>query len=88
MRTDGRWEVADTAAVAERVRCLRTDPAPFDLAVPGESRPKDDARHALHREHAEAGATWWVEAVHPWREDLPDAGSWPATARGRIDAGP
>ena len=88
MRTDGRWEVADTAAVAERMRALRTDPGPFDLAVPGESQSEDDGRHALHREHADAGATWWVEAVHPWREDLPTGNHWPSAARSRIDAGP
>jgi hypothetical protein len=88
MRTDGQWEVADTAAVAERMRSLRTDAAPFDLAVPGESDGADDARHALHQEHARAGATWWVEALHPWREDLPPGAAWPSAARGRIDAGP
>jgi alkanesulfonate monooxygenase SsuD/methylene tetrahydromethanopterin reductase-like flavin-dependent oxidoreductase (luciferase family) len=88
MRLDGQWEVADTAAVAERMRALRTDPAPFDLAVPGESDGTDAVRADLHAQHAEVGATWWIEAVHPWREDLPAALPWTAKARHRIDAGP
>jgi hypothetical protein len=37
MRLDGPWEVADTAAVAERMRILRGNTGPFDLAVPGQS---------------------------------------------------
>jgi hypothetical protein len=88
MRLDGQWEVADTAAVAERMRELRTDAAPFDLAVPGESDATDADRADLRSRHAEAGATWWVEAVHPWREDLPAELPWTARARSRIDAGP
>ncbi|MGY1808019.1 LLM class flavin-dependent oxidoreductase [Blastococcus sp. SYSU D00669] len=88
MRLDGRWEVADTAAVAERMRTLRADPAPFDLAVPGESDGADPARHDVHADHARAGATWWVEAVYPWRADLPSGLPWPSAARHRIDQGP
>src|SRR5829696_6828012 len=88
MRADGQWEVADTAAVAERMRTLRTDPAPFDLAVPGESGAADDGRHEVHQAHAGAGATWWIEAVYPWRDDLPSGLPWPSAARYRMDAGP
>jgi alkanesulfonate monooxygenase SsuD/methylene tetrahydromethanopterin reductase-like flavin-dependent oxidoreductase (luciferase family) len=88
MRTDGPWGVADTAAVAERVRTLRTDPAPFDLAVPGESDGADDGRAQVHADHAGAGATWWVEALYPWREGLPAGLPWPSAVRERIDAGP
>ncbi len=88
MRADGPWTVADTAAVAERVRGLRTDPAPFDVVVPGETDGGDDARAQVHADHAGAGATWWVEALYPWREGLPAGLSWPAAARERIDAGP
>jgi alkanesulfonate monooxygenase SsuD/methylene tetrahydromethanopterin reductase-like flavin-dependent oxidoreductase (luciferase family) len=88
MRLDGTWEVADTAAVAERMRDLRTAPGPFDLAVPGESDGGDPGRSELHGAHAQAGATWWVEAVHPWREDLAADLPWPAAARRRIAQGP
>ncbi len=88
MRAEGPWRVADTAGVAERMRELRDGTAPFDIAVPGETRAGDRNRGDLHTEHAAAGATWWVEAVHPWRQDLPDGKPWPAAARHRIDAGP
>jgi alkanesulfonate monooxygenase SsuD/methylene tetrahydromethanopterin reductase-like flavin-dependent oxidoreductase (luciferase family) len=88
MRTDGAWEVEDTAGVAARVRALRGDDVPFDLAVPVESRAGDEARAELQAAHAAAGATWWVEPVHPWRNDLPVGGPWAQRARVRIDAGP
>ena len=72
MRVDGPWEVDDTAAVRAAVTAARQDQAipekaPFDLAVPGDSEPGDDARHALRERHQAAGATWWIEGVHPWR---------------------
>ncbi len=88
MRTDGRWEVEDTRAVADRMRSLRGPDAPFDLAVPVESRAGDPGRRDLQAEHVAAGATWWVEPVHPWREDLTGDGPWAERARRRIDAGP
>jgi hypothetical protein len=88
MRAEGPWRVGDTAGVTERMRELRDGTAPFDIAVPGETRAGDRNRGGLHTEHADAGATWWVEAVHPWRQDLPEGESWPAAARHRIDAGP
>ena len=87
MRTDGKWDVEDTAGVAERMRSLRGG-APFDLAVPVESRADDAGRNSLQAAHAAAGATWWVEPVHPWREDLAGDEPWAERARRRIDAGP
>ena len=75
MRSDGTWAVADTAAVAQRMRSLRADDGlPFDVAVPGESDPTDPTRTGRFAEHAAAGATWWIEAVHPWRYDYEDGG--------------
>jgi alkanesulfonate monooxygenase SsuD/methylene tetrahydromethanopterin reductase-like flavin-dependent oxidoreductase (luciferase family) len=88
MRNEGPWQVSDTAGVATRMRELRTEQTPFDVVVPGESGADDDRRDAVHAEHAEAGATWWIEAIHPWRTDLPDRLPWVAAARHRIDAGP
>jgi alkanesulfonate monooxygenase SsuD/methylene tetrahydromethanopterin reductase-like flavin-dependent oxidoreductase (luciferase family) len=89
MRQDGRWEVADTAAVAARVRSLRGDTGPFDVAVPGESDAGEERRTERFEEHEQAGATWWVEAVHPWRFGWTDGGRWPhAAMQERIDAGP
>jgi hypothetical protein len=88
MRTDGRWEVADTADVVARVRSLRDRDAPFDVAVPGESNAGDPRRLEEYTEHERAGATWWVEAIHPWRFGWRDDGGWPLIAmQERIDAG-
>ena len=94
MRVDGRWEVEDTrdvTAYVSRYRGTRGGGGGdgFDVVVPGESEPGDASRLELFAAHAEAGATWWVEAVHPWRfgwtagEPLPEA-----QMRGRLTAGP
>ncbi|MFC7492423.1 MULTISPECIES: LLM class flavin-dependent oxidoreductase [unclassified Knoellia] len=90
MRVDGSWSVADTAAVAQRMRSLRgTTDSHFDVAVPGESDPTDPGRTERFAEHADAGATWWVEAIHPWRYGDPDKGEWNLAAmHERIVAGP
>ena len=89
MRLDGRWEVADTQAVAERIRGLRTAEGPYDVAVPGETEGSDPRRADVHTTHAEAGATWWAEAVHPWRYGWSEGQPWPLAAmRERLEAGP
>ena len=89
MRVDGRWEVADTAAVVQRIGSLRTADGPFDVAVPGESDPADSSRPDRYAEHESAGATWWIESIHPWRYGYRDGGDWPLAAmRTRIEAGP
>ena len=90
MRQDGSWEVADTTAVVRRVRSHRlADHPPFDVAVPGESEPVDAGRRNRFADHEEAGATWWVEAVHPWRYGYEDSDTWPLHAmEERLRAGP
>ncbi|MFL5909728.1 MAG: LLM class flavin-dependent oxidoreductase [Gaiellaceae bacterium] len=89
MRVDGRWDVADTAAVVHRVHSLRAANGPFEVAVPGESQSTDRSRLGRYAEHESAGATWWIEAVHPWRYGYRDGGDWPLAAmRGRTEAGP
>ena len=89
MRAEGRWEVEDTAAVTERVPSLRTSQVPFDVAIPGESDGDDATRFKRHREHASAGATWWIESIHPWRHGWSEGSVWPlAEMRERIEAGP
>ena len=90
MRADGPWQVADTAAVAvaDRMRSLRADLSGLDIAVPGESDGGDLDRHRLHQAHADAGATWWVEAIHPARPDLSTEVPWPSAAMQRLAAGP
>jgi hypothetical protein len=90
MRQDGSWEVADTASVVRRVRSLRdAEDGPFEVVVPGESEPVDTGRRNRFADHEQAGATWWVEAVHPWRYGYEEAGEWPLGAmEERLQAGP
>ena len=89
LRADGGWEGADTAAGTAFVRARRRSDRPFDVVVPGESDPADDARHEVFAAHAAAGATWRVEAVHPWRYGFTDGTAWPLAAmHDRILAGP
>ena len=87
MRLDGRWEPADTAGVVRVVVRHRGSVEGFDVAIPGESAP--DRPEPTLDAHADAGATWWVEAVHPWRFGYADGGPWPGAAMAdRIAAGP
>ena len=44
---------------------------------------------ARHQAHRDAGATWWIEAIHPWSYGWGDGQIGPMNAmRERIDAGP
>ena len=89
MRTDGQWEVSDTAGVVDRVRSLRSGAESFDVAVPGETAAEDSDRLTRYGEHEDAGATWWVEAIHPWRYGWTEGSTWPLNAMlERIQAGP
>jgi alkanesulfonate monooxygenase SsuD/methylene tetrahydromethanopterin reductase-like flavin-dependent oxidoreductase (luciferase family) len=89
MRADGAWEVSDTAAVVDRVRSLRATDENFDVAIPGESDGGDASRLDRYAQHEGAGATWWVEAVHPWRYGWAEGSPWPLSAmKARIQAGP
>lgn len=63
--------------------------APYDLAVPGGTEGDDPDRVERYARHGDAGATWWVEAVHPWRYGWVEDRPWPlAPMRERIEAGP
>lgn len=70
----------------------RQSAAPFEVVVAGET-PGDDRRRAadVAATYAEAGATWWQEAVHGLRADLAsraEAASWLDAMRWRIEQGP
>ncbi len=87
MRLDFTWQPADTAGVAAVIERHRGTLDGFDVAVPGESDASTSA--SVVRAHADAGATWWVEAVQPWRFGFTDTGPWPWRAmEERIAAGP
>lgn len=70
-----------TAFVAER-RDAASTAHPFDVVVSGYTSAEDGERtDATVAGYAEAGATWWMERVHPNRGTLPENIA-------RIEAGP
>jgi alkanesulfonate monooxygenase SsuD/methylene tetrahydromethanopterin reductase-like flavin-dependent oxidoreductase (luciferase family) len=90
MRANGPWEPADTAGVRELMARLRAgDAGTFEIVVPGETGADDGQRDREHADHQSAGATWWAEAVHPWRFGWSEGSDWPLDAmHERILAGP
>ncbi len=77
--------------VAAFIQEQRQSDAPFDIVCRGEPTPgADPARGAaMVAPYAEAGATWWIEAVHPWAFGRDWEDVWPFTAmRERIRQGP
>ena len=80
----GPGEVAppDVAAIAAYVAAHRTETTPFDIIVEGVTPGDDpDRAAAIVGPRADAGATWWIEAM--WQP--PNA---PADIRVRIEQGP
>ena len=65
----------------------RTSSGGCDLVVPGETEA--GLSGPVHVTHERAGATWWVEAVHPWRYGLgPESEQAMDRMAERIAAGP
>ena len=77
---NGSWSLKDTIGLVGRIKKLRSSDAPFDVAVPGVSDPNDDTRHEVAAEHSAAGATWWIEALDPWRYGWTEGAPWPLSA--------
>jgi alkanesulfonate monooxygenase SsuD/methylene tetrahydromethanopterin reductase-like flavin-dependent oxidoreductase (luciferase family) len=78
LRRAARWDgamVGDTPAEVKArkadIERLRTVPTPLDI-ITEESTPGDDPAKAaaIVREFADAGVTWWLEAIwnKPWEE--------------------
>jgi hypothetical protein len=68
MQTD----VEDIAAIREYVNRERGGKVPFDIVIEGwssGSRLEQASRKVS--EYAEAGATWWIEAVWSWLDYAP-----------------
>ena len=85
---DGRPRQAgpdDIRAMRAYVEADRTEGGPFDIIVEGETPGDDRARGAaIVREWADAGATWWIEAM--WT--APDRPDGMEAVRRRIGQGP
>jgi hypothetical protein len=77
----GPEPVRDVLAYFHRERPVDMREQSFDVVVEGTTPADDPAAAAAHaRAHADAGATWWIEA--DWTNDSVDA------MRARIAAGP
>jgi alkanesulfonate monooxygenase SsuD/methylene tetrahydromethanopterin reductase-like flavin-dependent oxidoreductase (luciferase family) len=68
----GQWEAILTPdvwrAIAASIASYRTTDEPFDLVHIGRSTGIDHAADvALVATYAEAGVTWWIEDISPWR---------------------
>lgn len=77
-------------AILSYIREHRADHAPFDLVLKrnkvAQSPDEDRADVAAYEE---AGVTWWVEGISPWRFGWQGDGGWPLTAmRDRVLMGP
>lgn len=74
---------AELRRIVDTVRRHRGDGGAFDVAVEGRTGDGGDARADAERvqAYAEAGLTWWIEALGWWRGPL-------AAARRRIEQGP
>jgi probable F420-dependent oxidoreductase len=72
-------EVRDMVAY---IMSQRTSSAPFEVAHGGKTTGTDhDADAAEVRAYADAGVTWWLEDLNPWRGSL-------EAMKGRIGNGP
>jgi alkanesulfonate monooxygenase SsuD/methylene tetrahydromethanopterin reductase-like flavin-dependent oxidoreductase (luciferase family) len=77
----GPEPVRDVLAYVHRERPVEMREQPFDVVVEGTTPPDDPVTGAtVARAHADAGATWWIEA--DWAKNSVDA------MRARIAAGP
>jgi alkanesulfonate monooxygenase SsuD/methylene tetrahydromethanopterin reductase-like flavin-dependent oxidoreductase (luciferase family) len=87
---DSELQPADIAALVAFIREQRTDTRPFDVLHRGVTPGDDPARAAeIVAPFAAAGATWWIEPIHPWIFGGAWEGDWPVEAmRERIRQGP
>jgi len=80
----------DLRAIVELIRRERGDLSGFDVVMAGATSGTDPAADAaIVAAYAEAGATWWLESIDPWRYGWAWRGGWPiAEMNGRIHRGP
>jgi hypothetical protein len=70
---DRLMPLADLQALVAFIQAQRPDPAPFDVVLGGATSGADPAATAaLLASYAAAGATWWLEQIHPGRGSLAD----------------
>ncbi len=84
---------AQIREIVAYIRAHRESDAPFDVAHEGATQGGGAAQDVgLVAPYAEAGATWWLEDLNPWRFGWSGAGDWPPgvleAMRARVLAGP
>jgi alkanesulfonate monooxygenase SsuD/methylene tetrahydromethanopterin reductase-like flavin-dependent oxidoreductase (luciferase family) len=94
MKVEGRRIVPmtpeDAREVAHYVADHRARSDPIELVVAGETPGEDRKKAAsLVTAYEEAGVTWWIESIDPWRFGWIENHPWPAPEmRARIQQGP
>jgi hypothetical protein len=80
----------DAREVARYVEGHRANDGPFDLVVAGETPGEDrDGGARIVAAYEEAGVTWWVESIDPWRFGWTEGEPWPSgEMRRRVRQGP
>lgn len=89
-RTDDHDDIGQLVDCIAFIKSEREDSGPFDVAYPGVT-PGDSpaAARAIVEKYEDAGATWWLESIAPYRYDRGFDEPWQTeTLRARVLAGP
>jgi alkanesulfonate monooxygenase SsuD/methylene tetrahydromethanopterin reductase-like flavin-dependent oxidoreductase (luciferase family) len=80
----------DVRDMMDYIAPYRVSTTPFEVVIAGETPGHDLAQSVEHVAPFEAaGATWWIEGIHPWRFGWDSSGPWPGEPmRERILQGP
>jgi alkanesulfonate monooxygenase SsuD/methylene tetrahydromethanopterin reductase-like flavin-dependent oxidoreductase (luciferase family) len=83
---EGGMKPQDCRDMLAYIKQFRTSDAPFDLVGGADLTDDPVEKRALMQEYADAGLTWWLEGIHPWREGLDWEAQWqPEYTRKMID---
>lgn len=91
MKADGSTIMpADLREIVAYIKEHRAGDDPFDVVCGGATPGDEPAKAAeIASSYAEAGLTWWLEGIDPWRYGWQWEGAWPvAQMRERIRQGP
>jgi len=82
--------VEDLRDLVAYAQSQRTSDTPFDVTMGGFTAGDDPRRDAeTVAPYAEAGLTWWIESITPWRYGWRNEGPWPVEPMNeRIRLGP
>jgi probable F420-dependent oxidoreductase len=87
LNLSGEEKLAQFKQAVAYVRAQRQSAAPFDIISVGYTEPGRAAE--IVAPYDEAGATWWMECLDPWRFGWTGQGPWPVEVmRQRVQCGP